>query len=264
MTTSQLRIGFGTWPFTGDDAANAVASAIDAGYRLVDTAAKYENEDGVGRGIAASGVARDELFIQSKLRGAEHGEARQALERSLERLGLDYLDSYLIHWPLPMLGKYADAWAELVQAHADGLVRHIGVSNFLPEHLDVLVERTGVVPAVNQIQCDPTMAKPELRAELVSRGIQVQAWRPLGKGAVLDHPVVIDLATKRGCTAGQLVLAWHLAEGNVPIARSGGPERQRENLAAQELELEPDELAALAELPQHDEPRFDPRTHEEY
>lgn len=257
-------IGFGTWPFQHDDAERAVASAIEVGYRLIDTAAKYGNEAAVGSGIRASGVARDELRIQTKLRGDDHGDVRGALGRSLDALGVDVLDSWLIHWPLPMLGRYSEAWAEMVRLRDEGLVREIGVSNFLPEHLDALERATGVRPAVNQIQCDPTIARTELRTELGERGIGVQAWSPLGRGGeVLRAEPVLRIADARGWTPAEVVLAWHGTVGSVPIARSADAVRQRQNLAAVALRLDEAELAALAALPQRALGDFDPRTRDE-
>ncbi len=241
-----------------------MASAIDVGYRLIDTASKYENEAAVGRGIAASGVPREEIFIQTKLRGHDHGDVRGALERSLEWLGVEYLDSWLIHWPLPMLGLYPKAFEEMAQAKQDGLVREIGLSNFLPEHLDVIKQETGLVPAVDQVQCDPGLNRPELRAELATRGIQMQSWSPLARGGeVLEAAPVLEVADARGLTAGQVVLAWHRAVGAVPIARSGNPQRQRENLAAVAIELTPEEVTKISSLPQRGLGDFDPRTRDE-
>lgn len=257
-------IGFGTWPFNDEEAVRAVASAIEIGYRLIDTASKYENERSVGRGIAASGVPREEIFVQTKLRGHDHGDVRGALERSLDRLGVDYLDSWLIHWPLPMVGLYADAFQHMAQAKNEGLVRSIGVSNFLPEHLDVLQEEAGLVPAVDQLPCDPSLNRPELRAELETRGIQMQAWSPLARGGeVLEAKPVVEIAEFRGLTPGQVVLAWHRANDIVPIARSGNPQRQRENLEAMSVELTAAEVARIADVPQRGLGDFDPRTRDE-
>lgn len=257
-------IGFGTWPFEGDDAVRAVASAIDVGYRLIDTATKYGNEAAVGRGIRASGIPRDEIVIQTKLRGHDHGDVRGALERSLEALGVDRLDIWLVHWPLPMLGRYPEAWAEMVRARDEGLVREIGVSNFLPEHLDAIERATGVAPAVNQLQCDPTIARTELRAELEARGIGVQAWSPLGRGGVvLEAEPVARIAAARGVSPAEVVLAWHGTVGTVPIVRSQDAGRQRQNLAAVGMRLTADELAALAALPQRELGATDPRIRDE-
>ncbi|NLT25131.1 MAG: aldo/keto reductase [Microbacteriaceae bacterium] len=257
-------IGFGTWPFQGDDAERAVATAVEAGYRLIDTATKYGNEAAVGRGLRASGVDLRELRIQTKLRGDDHGDVRGALGRSLEALGVDALDAWLIHWPLPMLGRYPEAWAEMVRLREEGLVREIGVSNFLPEHLDALERATGVRPAVNQIQCDPTIARGGLRDELRARGIGVQAWSPLGRGGeVLRAEPVLRIAAARGLTPAEVVLAWHGTLGIVPIARSADAARQRQNLAAVALRLDADELAVLAGLPQRGLGDFDPRLRDE-
>lgn len=261
--TSQT-IGFGTWPFQGDAAIEAVSSAIEAGYRLIDTATKYENEQAVGQGITASGIPREELIVQTKLRGHDHEDVRGALERSLDWLGVEYLDSWLIHWPLPMLGRYPKAFGQMAEAKEAGLVREIGVSNFLPEHLDLLERETGLVPAVNQLQVDPGLLRAELRAELASRGIAVQAWSPLARGGdVLDAPPVLEVARARGVTPGQVILAWHRAIGTVPIARSGNAQRQRENLEAVALQLTEEEVVAVSSLPQRDLGEFDPRTRDE-
>ena len=257
-------IGFGTWPFTDDEAVAAVVSGIEIGYRLIDTAAKYENEAAVGRGIRESGIARDEVRIQTKLRGAEHEDARGALERSLERLGVDYVDSYLIHWPLPMLDRYVEAWEAMIGAQQDGLVRQIGVSNFEIEHLDAIERATGVRPWANQIKCDPQFARPEFRAELRARAIEVQAWSPLGRtGELFVVPEIERIAEQRGWTPAQVALAWHATVGNVPIVRSGSVERQRVNFEAMQLRLDPDELDLLARIPQGDIGHRDPRIYDE-
>ncbi|KAB1642589.1 aldo/keto reductase [Gulosibacter chungangensis] len=268
MTTSaefaSQPIGFGTWPFKDEEAVRSVASAIEIGYRLIDTASKYENEQAVGRGIAASGLPREELFVQTKLRGHDHGDVRGALERSLEWLGVDYLDSWLIHWPLPMLGLYSKAFEQMAHAREEGLVRSIGVSNFLPEHLDALKAETGLVPAVDQLPCDPSLNRPELRAELAARGIQVQSWSPLARGGeVLEAQPVLEVAQARGITPGQVVLAWHHSNDLVPIVRSGSAQRQRENLEAVSIELTDAEVASISSLPQRGLGDFDPRTRDE-
>ncbi len=258
----QQTIGFGTWPFPDDEAARAVASAIGVGYRLIDTAARYENEAGVGRGIAESGVPREQLFVQTKLRGNDHEHIADALKSSLELLGLDYLDSWLIHWPLPMLGKYVDAFEEMLQARDEGLVRHVGVSNFLPEHLDALCERTGEQPWVNQIQLDPGLRREDLLPELRDRGIAIQAWSPLARGNV-EQDAVVEIARARGLSPAQVMLAWHAAIGSVPIVRSVNPDRQLQNLEAVRIQLSDEELAAIAQQPQRELGDFDPRTHDE-
>lgn len=265
MTDNELQqqtIGFGTWPFQDDEATTAVASAIGVGYRLIDTASRYENEAAVGRGIARSGVPRSQLFVQTKLRGNDHDRVGDALKSSLERLGLDYLDSWLIHWPLPMLGKYVDAFEQMLQARDEGLVRNIGVSNFLPEHLDALEERTGERPWTNQIQLDPGLRRDDLVAELRARDINIQAWSPLARGDV-GQDAVGEIARARGLSPAQIMLAWHSAIGSVPIVRSANTDRQLQNLEAVRIHLGDDELAAIAKQPQRELGDFDPRTHDE-
>ncbi|MGO1544020.1 MAG: aldo/keto reductase [Gulosibacter sp.] len=268
MTTQRnlasVQIGFGTSPLKGDEATKAVESALAVGYRLIDTATKYENEEAVGRAIAASGIPREEILVQTKLRGHDHGDVRGALERSLEWLGVEYLDSWMIHWPLPMVGLYPKAFEQMALAQEEGLVRELGVSNFLPEHLDAVKEATGLVPAVDQLQFDPGLTRPELRAELTTRGIQAQSWSPLARGGeVLNAKPVVEVALARGITTGQTILAWHHSLGIVPIARSTNAQRQRENLEAVKIELTAEEMTKISSLPQRGLGDFDPRTRDE-
>jgi diketogulonate reductase-like aldo/keto reductase len=258
----QQTIGFGTWPFQDDEATAAVVSAIGVGYRLIDTASRYGNEAAVGRGIARSGGPREQLFVQTKLRGDDHERVGDALKSSLELLGVDYLDSWLIHWPLPMVSKYVDAFEQMLQARDEGLVRQIGVSNFLPEHLDALEERTGERPWTNQIQLDPGLRRDDLVAELRARDINIQAWSPLARGDV-GQDAVSKIASDRGLAPAQVMLAWHAAIGSVPIVRSSNPDRQLQNLEAISIHLSDDELAAIAQQPQRELGDFDPRTHDE-
>ncbi|MFD2757968.1 aldo/keto reductase [Gulosibacter faecalis] len=255
-------IGFGTSPLKGEEATRAVASAIGIGYRLIDTASRYENEEAVGLGIKHSGVSREKLYIQTKLRGNDHEDVRGALERSLKLLGVEYLDSWLIHWPLPMLGKYVDAFEQMLEARDEGLVRHVGVSNFLPEHLEKLEERTGELPWANQIQLDPGLQRAPLVSELKNLGISVQAWSPLSRGD-FERDAVVELAQERGLTPSQVVLAWHAAVGSVPIVRSTNPDRQLLNLEAMRLQLGDDGLERLGKLPQRELGEYDPKTHDE-
>lgn len=264
-------IGLGTWPLSDDGAEAAVVSGIDAGFRLIDTAAKYENEEAVGRGIRASGVPRSDLFVVTKLRGQAmvEGKVRGALEGSLARLGLDYVDLYLIHWPMPRFHAYARAFQQMTDLAAEGLIRSVGVSNFRSEHLLHLAEETGLVPAVDQIEADPTIQRRQLRADLAGHGIVPQAWSPLGRGGpLLTHPVVVEAASQTECTPGQVVLRWHLAHGIVPIAKSADPDRQRQNLEASLLPpLPAPVLAALDDLDPLDEGERgirDSNIHEEF
>ena len=258
------RIGFGTYPLKNDDAVKAVISAIEVGYRLIDTAAKYENEEAVGRGIRDSGVDREDVIIQTKLRGANQHIPHIGLEESLQKLGVEYLDRYLIHWPLPMIGEFVHAWEYLVEAREKGLVREIGVSNFELEHLDAIEHATGVRPVVNQIKSDPQVARPEFRQALMDRGIIVEAWRPIGRGGeLLEIPEIVSVAEGRGWSPARTVLAWHGTVGNAPIVRSSNRDRQAENLAAVEARLTEDELAVLARIPQLELDHYDPHTHDE-
>lgn len=261
-------IGLGTWPLTEDDAEAAVLTGVAGGYRHIDTAATYQNEDAVGRGIRGCGVPRDQLFVTTKLRGSAHAEVRPALETSLTALDLDYVDLYLVHWPLPWLGLYPRAFETMAALVQEGLIRSIGVSNFRAEHIEHLIAVTGLVPAVDQIELDPTIARRALRDTLAQHGVVPQAWSPLGRGGPLLHnPVVVAEAARSGCTVAQLVLRWHRTHGIVPIAKSADPARQRENLAAMTMPpLDPATTAALDALDADDtggDRIRDSNTHEE-
>lgn len=280
MTTSELAaptrtmldgieipmLGFGTWPLADDAAFAAVGAALRTGYRLIDTAALYGNEAGVGRAIAESGVPRGEVFVTTKLRGAQHGYERTVtgLDESLARLGLDHVDLYLIHWPLPGVGLFVDSWQALVDLRAAGKVRSIGVSNFTPRHIEQLVERTGVLPAVNQIELHPDFAQPQLRAWHDARGIVTEAWSPLGANSdILSHPAIAAIAAAHGRTPAQIVLRWHVQIGAVPIPKSAHPERMRQNLAAFDFELSAEDMAALAGIDRGNRIGGDPDTNVE-
>jgi 2,5-diketo-D-gluconate reductase A len=241
-------LGLGTWPMDDAEAFAAVGEAFRIGYRLVDTAAGYGNEAGVGRAVAASGLPREEIFVTTKLPGAQHGrrEALAGLDESLVRLGLDHVDLYLIHWPLPTIGRYVETWEALIELRAQGKARSIGVSNFTPAQIDELVERTGVTPVVNQVELHPEFAQAELRAWHDERGIITEAWSPLGpETGVLRHPTVVQAAAAHERTPAQIVLRWHLQLGDIPIPKSSHPGRLRENIDVFGFELNPDELAAL-------------------
>jgi 2,5-diketo-D-gluconate reductase A len=259
-------LGFGTWPLDDDAAFAAVGAALRTGYRLIDTAALYGNEAGVGRAIADSGVPRGEVFVTTKLRGAQHGYERTVtgLDESLARLGLDHVDLYLIHWPLPGMGLFVDSWRALVDLRAAGKARSIGVSNFTPHHIEQLVESTGVLPAVNQVELHPDFAQPELRAWHDTRGIVTEAWSPLGPHSdILSHPAIAAVAAAHGRTPAQVVLRWHVQIGAVPIPKSAHPERMRQNLAAFDFELSADDMAALAGLDRGNRCGGDPDTNVE-
>ncbi|MGV8894919.1 MAG: aldo/keto reductase [Rhodoglobus sp.] len=242
------QVGLGTWPLAGDEARDAVSAAIGLGYRHIDTAVRYENEDGVGAGVKASGVDRSELFITTKLDGEFQGEDRaiDGLRKSLRRLRLDYVDLLLIHWPLPARGEFVSTWHTFEKLKADGLVRSIGVSNFLPAHLGVLAAETETVPAVNQIQLSPAITRVEQRAYNAAHGIVTESWSPI-KG-ILDESPIVEAAEKHGKTASQVALRWHVQQGLVVIPKTAHPARMVENISIFDFELDADDLAALATL----------------
>lgn len=242
------QLGFGVFQVPPAETQKAVEDALEAGYRHIDTAAAYRNESGVGAAIKASGISREELFITTKLRNGEQGQAAVAFDNSRRELGLDVIDLYLIHWPVPSQGLFVDAWKTLEKIHADGGARAIGVSNFLPDHLDTLLASADVVPAVNQFELHPTFQQTGLAAKSRSHGIAVEAYSPLGQGADLESATVTELAAKHGATPAQVVLAWHLGTGNIAIPKSVHPERIRQNLGAASLLLTPEELAAISAL----------------
>ena len=244
-------LGLGTSPMGDGKAEEIVTAALRAGYRLIDTAENYRNEAGVGRGIRASGVDRDEVFVTTKFNERWHGEAeaQQAWANSAERLGLERIDLLLIHWPNPRKDRYVEAWRGLLRLLEDGKVRAIGVSNFKPPHLDRLLEETGVTPHVNQIQLDPTHSRPEQRAYDAAHGIVTESWSPIGAGGdLLANPTIVELAGRRSTTPAQIVLRWHVQLGLIPIPMTSKTERLAENKDVFDFELDQtdmDELAAL-------------------
>lgn len=243
------RIGLGTSPMNDADAERAVSTALELGYRLIDTAENYRNEVGVGR--ALKGVSRDEVFVTSKFNKKWHSVegARTAFEASAEKLGVEYLDLLLIHWPNPDQGRYVEAWQGLIALRDAGLVRAIGTSNFKPAHLQRLIDETGVVPEVNQVQLSPVWAKAAEREFHAKHGIVTEAWSPLGKGTdLLSNPTVQELAKKYERTPGQVVLRWETQQGIVPIPKSADRGRLADNLAVFDFDLTADELTALSEL----------------
>ncbi|TLM88009.1 aldo/keto reductase [Pseudarthrobacter sp. NamE5] len=246
------QVGLGTWPLDDDQVATAVVQALEAGYRHIDTAVKYRNEQGVGNGIRASGLPREELFITTKLDGDFQGNDRavEGLQGSLERLGLDYVDLLLIHWPLPARGEYISTWKTFERLQAEGKVRSIGVSNFKPAHLERLMAETEVVPAVNQIQLTPAVTRLADREFHEKHGILTQSYSPLGGSgaALLSAPILSQLAEKHGKTPGQLVLRWHVQNGIVTIPKTANAERMRENLDIFDFSLDPQDLAEMAIL----------------
>ncbi|WP_435747982.1 aldo/keto reductase [Nocardioides sp. SYSU DS0663] len=266
--TSLPAIGFGTYPLKGQECIDAVTSAIEAGYRLIDTAVNYGNEREVGEAIRRSGVPREELVVTSKLPGRAHAydDAVASIRGSLDALGLDRIDLHLIHWPNPRVGKYVEAYRALVDLRSEGLLRSVGVSNFTEEHLTRCIEATGVTPVVNQIELHPYFPQVAMRAVHDRLGIRTESWSPLGKRqAPFTEPPVAEAAERHGVTPGQVILRWQLQLGNVPIPKSATPERQRQNLDVLGFELSDEEVAAITGLARADGRLFggDPETHEE-
>jgi len=247
------QLGMGTWPMTDAEVAPVIVTAVELGYRHIDTAVKYGNEAGVGEGIRNCGLAREELFVTTKLDGVYQGDdkAISGLDASLGRLGLDYVDLLLIHWPVPSRDLFVSTWRTFEKLLAQGKTRSIGVSNFKPAHLERLRAETDVVPAVNQIQISPYIPRAEQRAYDTEHGILTTSWSPLGQGnALLGEPVITDLAEKHGKTPGQIVLRWHIELGLVAIPKSASATRLRENLDIFDFKLDADDLAAIATLDQ--------------
>ncbi|MEV7467093.1 aldo/keto reductase [Streptomyces kronopolitis] len=245
------QLGYGVWQIEDDQAFTAVGQALDAGYRSIDTAAIYGNEEGTGKALAASGLPREELFVTTKLWNGDQGydATLQAFETSLTKLGLEYVDLYLIHWPLPSRDTYVDTYKALEKIQADGRARAIGVSNFLPGHLERLLGETSVVPAVNQVELHPQFQQAESRAFHARHGIATEAWSPLGQGkGLLEHAALAELAAKHGKTPAQVVLRWHLQLGNVVIPKSVTPSRIAENIDVFDFSLDDADLATLAAL----------------
>lgn len=246
------QLGLGVWQTPADTTAQAVKAALAAGYRHVDTAAIYGNEAGVGEGLRASGVPREDVFITTKLWNAEQGfdTTLRAFDASMKLLGLQQLDLYLIHWPCPARSLYVDTWRAFVRLQSEGRVRSIGVSNFEPEHLDRLVQETGVKPVLNQVELHPRFQQHALRDYHAAHGIATQAWSPLGQGQLLSDPAITALATKHGKTPAQIIVRWHIERGHVVIPKSVHPGRIAENADVFDFALDADDMAAIARLDQ--------------
>ncbi|WP_432091134.1 aldo/keto reductase [Streptomyces sp. NRRL F-5630] len=244
------QLGFGVFQVPDEETTAAVASALEAGYRSVDTAAVYGNERSVGRALASSGVPREDLFVTTKLWNDDQGydATLRAFDASLAKLGLEYTDLYLIHWPTPARDRYVDTYRALEKLLADGRTRAIGVSNFQPAHLERLVAETGVVPALNQVELHPGLQQRELRATHARFGIATEAWSPLAQGALLEEDVLTGLAARHGRSPAQIVLRWHLQSGNIVIPKSVTPARIRENLDVFGFTLSDDDMAAVDAL----------------
>lgn len=260
--TSIPQVGFGVFRVPDVDTEPAVLAAIEAGYRSIDTASLYGNEEGVGRAVASCGLPREELFVSTKLWNDDqgHDSTLRAFDASLHRLGLEYVDLYLIHWPKPSLDRYVETWRAFETLAADGRARAIGVSNFQIAHLQRLLDETGVVPAVNQVELHTRLQQEPLRRFHAEHGIVTEAWSPLGQGQALQDPTVVELARRHDRTPAQVVLRWHVQLGTVPVPKSADPRRQAENLAVFDFALTDDEMAALSALDRGAELATDPAT----
>jgi 2,5-diketo-D-gluconate reductase A len=255
-------IGLGVWQTPADDTERAVGAALAAGYRHVDTAAAYGNETEVGRAIAASGVPREDVFLVTKLWNSEQGydKTLKAFDASVAKLGVDYLDLYLIHWPVPELNAFVDTFKAFANLRDQGSIRSIGVSNFEPEHLRILVDATGIVPAVNQIELHPLLPQRELREVHASMGVATEAWSPLGQGSLLENPTVTALAEAHGKTPAQVLIRWHIQLGNIVIPKSVNPERIVSNFDVFDFELSEQDMTSIASLEDGTRLGPDPRT----
>ena len=244
------QLGFGVFQVPDEETTDAVRHALEAGYRALDTAAIYGNEQGVGRALADSDLAREDVFVTTKLWNADQGydATLRAFDASLERLGLDHVDLYLIHWPTPAHDLYPESWRALAQLAADGRIRAAGVSNFQPAHLQRLLDTSDLVPAVNQIELHPGLQQSELRAFHARHGIATQAWSPLGRSRVLADPTIRRIAAEHGVTPAQAVIRWHLQTGGALVPKSTHPHRLRENLDVDGFSLSDADLAAIAAL----------------
>lgn len=267
--TTLPAIGLGTYNLRGIPGAESMADALRQGYRILDSAVNYENEGAVGKAVRMSGVPREEVRVTSKLPGRHHKKPNVVwtIEESVLRTGLDYIDLYLIHWPNPSQKLFVEAWEGMIEARERGLVRSIGVSNFLPEYLDELISKTGVAPSVNQIELHPYFNQAEQRASDKARGVLTEAWTPIGKGtALLSEAPVVAAAQKHNRTPAQIVLRWHYQLGVLPIPKSANADRRAENLKVFDFALDDADMAAIGTLNKANGRLFDgdPRTHEEF
>ncbi|MCF1473961.1 MULTISPECIES: aldo/keto reductase [Rhizobium/Agrobacterium group] len=244
------QVGLGVWQTPNSEAAPAVRSALSVGYRHIDTAAVYENEEGVGEGIRSSGIDRGDIFLTTKLWNNEQGfdNTLKAFDASLKRLGTDYVDLYLIHWPSPHRGLFVETWKAFIQLKEEGRARSIGVSNFYPEHLKTIIDETGVVPVINQIELHPDFQQKQAREFHQAHNIVTQSWSPLGQGKLLDNPVIGKIAAKHGRTAAQIIIRWHIESGLVVIPKSVTPSRIEENFKVFDFSLDPQDMTEIAAL----------------
>ncbi|EGT5682667.1 2,5-didehydrogluconate reductase DkgA [Cronobacter turicensis] len=246
------QLGLGVWQATNDDVVTAIHKALEVGYRSIDTAAAYKNEQGVGDALKSANIARDALFITTKLWNDDQKRPREALEESLEKLQLDYVDLYLMHWPVPAIDRYVDAWKGMIELQQEGLIKSIGVCNFNVEHLQRIIDETGVTPVINQIELHPLLQQRQLHAWNATHKIQTESWSPLAQGGegVFDQKIIRELADKYGKTPAQIVIRWHLDCGLVVIPKSVTPARIAENFNVWDFRLDKDELSEIAKLDQ--------------
>jgi 2,5-diketo-D-gluconate reductase A len=244
------QLGFGVFQVPPEETAEVATRALLAGYRHIDTAAGYRNEAGVGQAIHAAGLERGDVFVTTKCANDDHGfdQSQRALRDSLDRLEMEHVDLYLIHWPVPSQDRYVETWEGLIEAQKHGLTRAIGVSNFQPAHLERIIGETGVTPAVNQIELHPRLQQHGLRREHADLGIVTEAWSPLAKGQVLDDPTIVEIAKTHERTPAQVVIRWHVQLGNVVIPKSVTPERIEENFAVFDFHLTEAEMAGIEQL----------------
>lgn len=254
------QLGLGVWQVSDAEATQVVSNAFAAGYRAVDSAAMYANEAGVGRAVRESDLPRDQLYVTTKLSRNDQGydTALQAFDASMRKLGLETLDLYLIHWPVPQKGQYVENWRALVRLQKEGRVRSIGVSNFTVTHLQRLIDETGVVPAVNQIELHPRLQQQDLRAFHAKHGILTESWSPLGQGQVLAEPVLAEIGGKHNRSPAQIVIRWHLQSGQIVIPKTVTPARMQENFAVFDFNLDEADMAAIAGLDQGTAGRIGP------
>lgn len=262
-------IGLGTYSLKGEEGVKAMAAAMDAGYRLIDSAFNYENEGAVGKAIQRSSVPRDELLICSKLPGRRHAykEALATIEESLYRAGLDYYDLYLIHWPNPKTDRYVEAWQAMIEARKRGYIRSIGVSNFLPEHLERLIQETGVTPSMNQVELHPFFDQADQRRKHIELGIVTESWSPLGRGNdIVEHEKIVRIGQAHRKTGAQVILRWHTQLGAIPIPKSGSLEHQQANLDIFDFELSAEEMDVISSFSREDGRLWgqDPSEYEEF
>lgn len=260
--TSIPQLGFGVFKVQPDQTAETVTAAFEVGYRHIDTAQMYGNEEGVGNAVAASGLPRDELYVTTKLNNGFHrpDDARREFDASLERLKLDRVDLFLIHWPLPTLydGDFVSTWRTLAEFVADGRAASIGVSNFQPAHLDRIVEETGIVPVVNQVEVQPFFTNEAVRAANEGHGVLTEAWSPIARGLVADDATIVGIAERLGRTPAQVTLRWHVQRGDIVFPKSRSPQRMAENFAIFDFELGPDDMAAITGLDRGEDGRTGP------